>query len=33
VLALLAFRTRAYRTLSAEYETGEPVAPEGPGAP
>ena len=26
VLALLAFTTRAYRTLSAEYETGEPVA-------
>ncbi len=25
-LALLAFTTRAYRTLSAEYETGEPVA-------
>ena len=22
----LAFTTRAYRTLSAEYETGEPVA-------
>ena len=26
VLALLAFTTRAYRTLSAEYETGETVA-------
>ncbi|MFH8252202.1 MFS transporter [Microbacterium sp. B2969] len=25
VLALLAFTTKAYRTLSAEYETGEPV--------
>ena len=28
VLALLAFTTRAYRTLSAEYETGEPAPVE-----